>query len=287
MGQNKFGGLTGPGPNYFSDSTNNVWVDAQGLLHLKITHLNNAWQWRGNHHRPQLRLWAVSFHGGRPGQRSWTQALSWDSSRGATTPPTTTGKLTLNCRAGATPSAPTTWENYAIAPYGGGQVLRFPLPADVTNSTHSFIWQSNRIAFQSLNGDFNSPPPATNILKSWNYQLATPPAGGEQVRINLWLDDGNAPTNGQTAEVIISKFEFVPLGSPQPALLKQLNGFANGNVQLNIQGMRDWRYQIYSSSNLLDWLQIGSLLATNDLFQFTDPNPVSFESRFYRTLTRP
>jgi len=33
-----------PGPNYFSDSTNNVWLDLQGRLHLRITRRSNQWQ---------------------------------------------------------------------------------------------------------------------------------------------------------------------------------------------------------------------------------------------------
>ena len=37
-------GLIGPGPNYFSDSTNNVWLDGQGRLHLRITNRSNQWQ---------------------------------------------------------------------------------------------------------------------------------------------------------------------------------------------------------------------------------------------------
>src|SRR5882724_552067 len=37
-------GLAGPGPNYFSDATNNVWVDTNGWLHLRVTHRTNAWQ---------------------------------------------------------------------------------------------------------------------------------------------------------------------------------------------------------------------------------------------------
>src|SRR5512135_1367048 len=36
-------GRVGPGPNYFSDSTSNVWVDAQGRLHLKILKVKNRW----------------------------------------------------------------------------------------------------------------------------------------------------------------------------------------------------------------------------------------------------
>ncbi|MBI3195304.1 MAG: hypothetical protein HYZ34_12690, partial [Ignavibacteriae bacterium] len=33
----------GPGPNYFSDSQENVWVDSLGQLHLRITQRNGRW----------------------------------------------------------------------------------------------------------------------------------------------------------------------------------------------------------------------------------------------------
>jgi hypothetical protein len=33
----------GPGPNYFSDSNESVWVDNQGNLHLKIRRINGIW----------------------------------------------------------------------------------------------------------------------------------------------------------------------------------------------------------------------------------------------------
>ena len=36
-------GLVGPGPNYFSDRADDVWVDAQGRLHLKIVYRNGRW----------------------------------------------------------------------------------------------------------------------------------------------------------------------------------------------------------------------------------------------------
>ena len=32
-----------PGPNYWSSSTNNVWVDINGWLHIQITKTNGAW----------------------------------------------------------------------------------------------------------------------------------------------------------------------------------------------------------------------------------------------------
>jgi len=36
-------GKVGPGPNYFSDSTDNVWVDSDGQLHLRITKDAAGW----------------------------------------------------------------------------------------------------------------------------------------------------------------------------------------------------------------------------------------------------
>ena len=286
---------SGPGPNYFSNSTNNVWVDTQGQLHLKITYSNAEWecaevtsdrsfgygQYRFTVSAPVnsldpnavLGLFVYSNDNVYNNREIDIELSRWDYAFG-----------TSNV------------EDYAVAPYGAGQVLRFPLPDDATNTTHSFIWQSNNVAFQSLNGNFASPAATSNILETWNCTSGIPPEGGEQVHINLWLDKGNPPVNGQPVEVIISNFEFVPLGPPQPAQLSQVTPLPNGNVQLSMQGKTDWRYQIFSSSNLLDWLALGTILATNTsitysslpvLFQFTDTNPFSSYSRFYQTVTEP
>ncbi len=286
---------SGPGPNYFSNSTNNVWVDAQGQLHMKITYTNGVWECAE----------VTSDRSFGYGQYRFTVSAPANS----VDPNAVLGlfiysndnvynyrEVDIELSRWNYAFGTNNVEDYAVAPYGAGQVLRFPLPAGVTISTHSFIWQPNNVAFQSLNGSFASPPAGTNLLQSWNCSVGIPPEGGEQVHINLWLDKGNPPANGQPVEVIISNFEFVPLGPPQPAQLRQATVLPNGNVLLNAQGVADWHYQILSSSNLSDWLVIGNVLATNSvisysslpaLFQFTDTNPVSLESSFYRTLTEP
>jgi len=33
----------GPGPSFFSDSNESVWVDGNGFLHLKIRYINGHW----------------------------------------------------------------------------------------------------------------------------------------------------------------------------------------------------------------------------------------------------
>ena len=53
----------------------------------------------------------------------------------------------------------------------------------------------------------------------WTYALTVPPTGDENVRLNLWLSNRVASTDNQEVEVIISSFQFMPLGTPQPALL--------------------------------------------------------------------
>ena len=37
------GGKVGPGPNYFSNSPESVWVDGEGFLHMKVRKINGAW----------------------------------------------------------------------------------------------------------------------------------------------------------------------------------------------------------------------------------------------------
>jgi hypothetical protein len=287
-------GLVGPGPNFFSDGTNNVWVDAQGALHMKITHANNAWQCAEiindrnlgygqyrftvqapvNNLDPNVVLGLFTYSNDNVyNYREIDMELSrWDN------------------------AADVNDAQFVVQPGGTGRKVRFSVPEGVTNSTYSFVWQTNRVDFQSLKGNFTPSPLSSNIIQTWSCTSGVPPAGGETVRINLWLFQGSPPINNQEAEVVVSNFQFVPLGSPQPAQLNQVIPLPGGGVRLNMQGDADWHYQIFSSSNLTDWLGLGTILATNGLitysslpvtFQFTDTNPLSSGSRFYRTTTEP
>jgi hypothetical protein len=280
------GSLAGPGLNYFSDSTNNVWVDAQGALHLKIINISGQWQCAEIISDRSFGYGQYRFTVTAPvntldanavlGFFTWSDDSAYNDR-----------EIDMELSRWSYAFGPSNVEDFAVAPYNSGQVQRFPLPAGMTNTSHSFIWQSNNIAFQTLNGVSASSPAPTNVLQSWTCAIGTPPPGGEQVHINLWLNHGSAPTNGQPVEVIISKFEFAPLGPPPPAQLGSLIGPPGGTVQLSGQGVVDWHYQILASSNLLDWLSIGTILATNNIFHFTDTNPAASKSRFYRALTDP
>ena len=93
--------------------------------------------------------------------------------------------------------------------------------------------------------------------------------------------------DGQEVELVIKSFQFVPPGSPQPASLTDLRAPPHGPVQFSITGEPDRRYRVQTSANLLNWLDLATVLATNNFVPFQDDNPAVFGQRFYRAVTQP
>lgn len=193
-------GLVGPGPNVFSDSLGNVWVDAVGQLHLRITYRDGQWQCA------EVALGQSLGYG----KYSFTVA----SSVGALDPNVVLGLFTWSddpaynhremdvefARWGDA-AAPTNAQ-YVVQPYDHvGNLTRFVQPLDAP-TVHSFTWAPKSVTFASAT--------ATNqAIASWRYRGAdVPRAGGERTHINLWLNKGTPPANGSEVEVVFSNFSF-------------------------------------------------------------------------------
>ncbi|HXU76126.1 MAG TPA: hypothetical protein VN794_06130, partial [Methylomirabilota bacterium] len=173
---------------------------------------------------------------------------------------------------------------YVVQPFDTpGHLVRYRVPAGQTNSTHLWLWETNRITFQSQRGSFTPNPAAPNVISNWNYTLTVPQTGDENVRINLWLVNGTPPTDNHEAEFVIKSFQFVPLGVAQAALLTNLSRLPGGQVQFNLRVQPDWRYTVQASTNLLNWQDLVTLLATNNLMPFSEISPIA-SARFYRVL---
>src|SRR5262249_4071269 len=98
---------------------------------------------------------------------------------------------------------------YVVQPYNLPQnIHRFNIPAGINTSMHSFNWQSTSVSSESDRGQ-SLPPSPTDILQQWNFTSGIPVPGDENARINLWLYQGKAPTDGKPVEIVFSKFEFV------------------------------------------------------------------------------
>jgi hypothetical protein len=277
----------GPGPNYFSDSTNNVWADAQGWLHLRITHQSNQWQCAEIVSARTFGFGSYRFElGSRVDDLDTNIVLglfTWSDD-----PAYTNREMDVECARGF--AADTNNAQFTVQPwYSSGHYARYCVPTNLMDSTHLFTWQSNRVTFQSQSGGYSPDPNRTNVIGAWEFANApaVPQTGDENVRINLWLLFGLPPTDAQEVELVIKSFQFVPPGPPRPPRLTDLHAPINGSCQFTINGEPDRWYQVQASANLLDWQDLTNILATNNLVPFQDDHLAGFNWRFYRASTLP
>ena len=114
-----------------------------------------------------------------------------------------------------------------------------------------------------------------------------PPSGDENIHLNLWLINGNPPTDNNEVEVIIKSFNFVPLGTLPRVVLTNFQMSAAGSFEGSLAIQPDYRYEVQTSSNLRVWSQFITVLATNRFFKFADTNLPGVRQRFYRVVTPP
>jgi hypothetical protein len=280
-------GQVGPGPNYFSDSTNNLWLDAQGQLHLRITNRSNQWQCA-----ELVSARTFGYGSYRIELNSRVDNLDPNVVLGLFTwsddPAYSYREIDIECsrwgNAGDLNNA-----QYVVQPYdAAGHLARFAVPAGLTNSTLSFTWETNRVRYQSQRGSYSPDPAPADVITNWTYTLTPPKTGDENFRFNLWLNKGNAPADNKEIEVIIKRFEFVPLGARQPVVLTNLSRPSPAQVRFLLNSSQpDRRYQVRASANGVDWQALCTLLATDTTIDFSDTNSAEFDQRFYRVVTLP
>lgn len=198
--------VVGPGPNIFSDSPDDVWVDQAGRLHLTL-HLGEG-GWRATE--------VVTARGLGYGTYTFTLASRVDN----LDPNVVLGLFTWDNDAPAQHyreldvefarwgQATADNAQYVVQPYQhAGNLQRFTMPAAAV-STHRFVWRRTRVEFSSYQGATVNP---ANLINSWVYTGPdVPPADNGNARINLWLNGGVAPVNGQPVEIIIEDFSYTP-----------------------------------------------------------------------------
>ena len=246
---NTFGPIY-PGPCKFSDSTNNVFFDGSGNLHLKITDDSGTWHCAQVATPPQPQQAqqlnqtygygtytfniASAVDGLDPnvvfGLFTWSDDPAY-ADISLPTSPWTNDPNGASCRntSGVCPSHseldvefskfgnPSNPDNaqFSVQPLtnpGAGDP--FMMPAGYNNSTAIINWFPDGISFKVQD-------PSGNVIAQYSYPGPVPPPGDnggwlgpvpslQQVRLNLWLVGGNPPMNGQDAEVVVSNFTYTP-----------------------------------------------------------------------------
>lgn len=181
----------------------NVWTDANGALHLRISGSPGKWtaaevkltrslgygtyQFRVrdiSHLEPSAVLTLVSWDG--IGTEQNRRELDVELSRWG---------YMDNDNA-----------HYVVQPYYvPANIVRFRTPAGVL--THSFHWEPGQVTFSTVAGSGST---GNLSLKQHGFTSGVPAAGNESIRISLYVfDKGQVPLkNGN--EVVIEKFEYLP-----------------------------------------------------------------------------
>lgn len=200
---------TGLIANYFLDWEENVWVDKEGLLHLRIIKRNGRWYCAEIASQKSFGYGKYIFYlATRVDQLDENVVFglfTWGSS-----PSYYHREIDIEfSRWGQSKKENT---QFVIQPgVRSGNCHRFDIRLKEDYSTHSFDWREGSINFESLYGYHSIPPYDNYRIESWNYTgKSTPKHKDENVRINLWLFNNRSPSDGMETEVIVKKFEFVP-----------------------------------------------------------------------------
>ena len=162
----------GPGPNIFSDSTNNVFIDAQGQLHLRITNLSNGWQCAEILTETSPGYGTYRFHLASPvdtfdpniilGLFTWTDYTD-DADH----------EMDVECGRWVNPSDYTNAQFVRQPYYLPQHLVRYRIPTLATNSIPSFNWETNAISFACVTGTASVAAIGTNLLLNPSFELGS------------------------------------------------------------------------------------------------------------------
>jgi hypothetical protein len=198
----------GPGPNYFSDRTQNVWVDGLGRLHLNIVQRNGRWYCSEVMTKESLGygtyVFQIDTRVDLLDRNVVLGLFTWDD----TAPEYNFREIDVEFSRWGVEGNKV--GQYVVQPWShSGNMHRFDVVLTDGAATSCFNWEASSVFFQSLYGHQTCPGSSQEIA-SWTYGGPdVPPEGGGNARINLWLLNGYPPTDGQPVEVIIKAFEFV------------------------------------------------------------------------------
>jgi hypothetical protein len=192
------GGKVGPGPNYFSDAQEQVWLDDKGYLHLAIGKTQDQWHCAEVVARQPLGYgeyrWVVSgdlatldprvvlglFLYANDEQEFDFEFSRWD--------------IRSNQNA-----------QFVVQPSDKESKQRFDT-GQATTLTCTLVWKEKEVTGRCWEGEDTTRKP----IADWRYAgPKVPRAGRVRAQANLWLFHGRAPTEPAKQEVVIRSFVFV------------------------------------------------------------------------------
>jgi len=205
----------GAGPNCYTDEPDDVFVDANGFLHMSIVYKDPNW------YCSEV-ITNESF-----GYGTYVYTVEGDTNlldpnivvglfifeaNDENEPPR---EIDVELTKWGKPSDPNNAQ-YVIQPWRNlGNEYRYRIEYEHPNDvvTHVIKWKPQRVEFCSYRGPYISQPQGKDILDCWSYGGADiPEPNHENPRINFYLMNGDAPQEAKNAHLIIRDFRYIPLG---------------------------------------------------------------------------
>ena len=269
----------GPDSNYWTDDPDHVYVDEEGVLHLKIVNSNDLWSCTE----------IISDKVFGYGSYSFTVKLAT-----GVTPFTVLGFFTwdeyanneyyreVDIEIGSWGDQSNDNFQYVIQPWNNPQnIHRFNVP-DYDKTTHRFTWKTDTIEFLSLTED-------SSVVNSWIYigNDFYEPSLTTHSRINLWLFQHHLPQ--QEVEYIISDFNFEYLLIP-PTGVDASDGIDSTKVIVRWDDMGEGLfYGVYriNETNPLDKELLTAKWLNINLFYDTTANSDTYYNYYIRCSDNP
>jgi len=202
----------GPGPNRWDEK--NVWVDAAGRLHLKLTQRDGKWYCAEIYTKKAFGFGIYQFWiTGRLDKLDQNVVFGLFNYPEPDLGPDGTNEIDIEYARWRRPGAPVcNFTAYPVVQNLKGAEKNFPATLrKEASSTQRFTWTSRQILFQSLHGHTDAEGDA---IASWLYH----PADADQriaqkpmpVHINLWCCDGYPPKDRKEVEIVVDSFKFTP-----------------------------------------------------------------------------
>jgi hypothetical protein len=196
--------LTSPGPNYYRDKEDAVWVDEQGL-HLTIQKIDSIWWATEIFTRERVGYGTYTFTVETPSRSYEPQVVAgfytWDTDSAEFN-----REIDIEFAAWGEPTG--TKFQYVVQPYTQEDRIHvFDPDLQGDRTTHRIVWTKQGITFSSYHGQVDPDDPASEamLIERWTYP-DSPSEGKVRFRINLWLYQGRMPT--KPVDLLITAFSF-------------------------------------------------------------------------------
>lgn len=205
----------GPGPNFFLNSSSNIYTDVLDNLHLKIVQKDGHWKCSEVISKNQFGYGRYVFNiKSRVDQLDPNAVLGiflWDPNA------LKNYNHEVDIEVSKWSVANNMNAQFVVQPFTNPEnIKRFNMNLLGNYSSFTIDWFPDRILFNSYHGHIECDPlvnaKPTNVpIQSWVYKSKGIPVPRQSnIRFNLWLNEGKAPVYGQDQEVIITCFSFTP-----------------------------------------------------------------------------